>query len=53
MIEKKEKRKKMVEILYVSDCCGAYLADAHVEYEICPDCHDHCVVIREEYTVAK
>lgn len=43
----------MIEVLYISDCCGAYLADAHVEYEICPDCHDHCMVIREEYTVAK
>ena len=42
----------MIEILYISDCCGAYLADCHVEYEICPDCQDHCEVVREEYTVS-
>ena len=45
-------KKKMIEILYILDCCGAYLADCHVEYGICPDCQDHCEVVREEYTIA-
>ena len=40
-----------IEILYISDCCGSYLSDDHVAYEICPDCHEHCEVIREEYNV--
>lgn len=53
MMETKEKGRKMIEILYISDCCGAYLADDHVEYGICPDCHEHCEVIWEEYTIAE
>ena len=53
MMKTKEKGRKMIEILYISDCCGAYLADDHVEYGICPDCHEHCEVIWEEYTVAE
>lgn len=40
-----------IEILYISDCCGSYLSDDHVAFEICPDCHEHCEVIREEYNV--
>lgn len=42
----------MIEILYISDCCGAYLADCHVEYGICPDCREHCEVLTEEYAVS-
>ena len=50
--KKKGKEKKMqIEILYISDCCGSYLSDDHVAFEICPDCHEHCEVIREEYNV--
>ena len=50
--KKKGKEKKMqIEILYISDCCGSYLSDEHVAYEICPDCKEHCEVIREEYNV--
>ena len=35
--------------LYISDCCGEYLADDHVEYEVCPQCKEHCDVITEYY----
>ena len=41
-----------IETLYLSDCCGSYLSDIHVEYGICPDCCDHCEVVKEEYIVA-
>jgi hypothetical protein len=37
-----------LEIIYTSDCCGAYLSDAHVEHGICPECAEHCEVIKEE-----
>jgi len=35
--------------LYISDCCGEYLAMEQAEYEICPRCHEHCEVLTEEY----
>ena len=38
-------------IIYTSDCCGAYLSDAHVEHGLCPECGDHCDVIKEEILV--
>ena len=38
-------------ILYLSDCCGEYLADEHVAYEVCPRCGEHCEVVSEEYPV--
>jgi hypothetical protein len=41
-----------ITILYLSDCCGAYLSDEHICYEICPDCREHCEVLTEEYAVA-
>ena len=41
-----------METLYISDCCGEYLASEHVEYEVCPRCKEHCEVITEEYTLA-
>ena len=40
-----------VTILYLSDCCGAYMSDEHICYEVCPDCKDHCEVVIEEYPV--
>jgi hypothetical protein len=39
-----------MNILYLSDCCGSYMGDAHIEYEICPDCREHCEVVKEEYS---
>jgi len=39
-----------METLYLSDCCGEYLADEHVEYEVCPRCKEHCEVLTEDYT---
>jgi len=38
-------------IIYTSDCCGAYLADAHVEHGLCPECGEHCEVNKEEILV--
>ena len=38
-----------MQILYISDCCGAYLDDAEIEYGICNDCFEHCEVLIEEY----
>lgn len=40
-----------VTILYLSDCCGAYMSDEHICYEVCPDCKDHCEVVIEDYPV--
>ena len=37
---------------YTSDCCGAYLDDAQIEYGICNDCGEHCEIITEEYPVS-
>jgi len=44
-----ENRKMEIQILYISDCCGSYLDDCHVEYGICNDCGEHCEVLTEEY----
>jgi hypothetical protein len=44
-----ENRKMEMQILYISDCCGAYLDDAQIEYGICNDCGEHCEIITEEY----
>jgi len=38
-----------IQILYISDCCGAYLDDAQIEHGICNDCGEHCEIITEEY----
>jgi len=38
-----------IQILYISDCCGSYLDDCHIEYGICNDCGEHCEIITEEY----
>ena len=35
--------------VYVSDCCGAYLDDAHVQHGICHECGEHCEVLTQEY----
>jgi hypothetical protein len=40
-----------IVILYLSDCCGEYLSDDHVQYEICPRCKEHCEVLTEECAV--
>jgi len=40
-----------VEVVYVSDCCGAYLDDGCVQHGICSDCAEHCEVITEEVVV--
>jgi len=40
-----------IEIIYTSDCCTAYLSDAHVEHGLCPECGDHCEVNKEEILV--
>lgn len=37
-----------LEVVYVSDCCGAYLDDGHVQHGLCSDCAEHCEVIAEE-----
>jgi hypothetical protein len=47
-----ENRKMEMQILYISDCCGAYLDDAQIEYGICNDCGEHCEIITEEYPVS-
>lgn len=46
-----ENRKMNLEIVtvYVSECCGAYLDDAQVQYGICHDCGEHCEIVTEEY----
>jgi len=46
-----ENRKMDLEIVtvYVSDCCGAYLDDAHVQHGICHECGEHCEIVTEEY----
>ena len=46
-----EGRKMDLEIVtvYVSDCCGAYLDDAHVQHGICHECGEHCEIITEKY----
>lgn len=44
-----ENRKMEMQILYISDCCGAYLDDAQIQYGICNDCGEHCEVLTEEY----
>lgn len=41
-----------VEVVYVSDCCGSYMTDGHVQHGICPDCAEHCEVIKEEVVVS-
>jgi hypothetical protein len=46
-----ENEKMTFEIIYTSDCCGAYLSDAHVEHGICPECAEHCEVNKEEILV--
>jgi len=38
-----------MQVLYISDCCGSYLDDCHIEYGICNDCGEHCEVLTEEY----
>ena len=38
-----------MQILYISDCCGSYLDDCHIEHGICNDCGEHCEVLTEEY----
>jgi hypothetical protein len=47
--QKKRKRKMEMQILYISDCCGAYLDDDEIEYGICNDCFEPCEVLIEEY----
>jgi len=42
----------METTLYLSDCCGEYLADEHVEYEVCPRCKEHCEIVTEKYVEA-
>jgi len=44
-----EKMELEIVTVYVSDCCGAYLDDAHVQHGICHDCGEHCEIITEEY----
>jgi len=44
-----EIEKMEMQILYISDCCGSYLDDCHIEYGICNDCGEHCEIITEEY----
>ena len=44
-----EIEKMEMQILYISDCCGSYLDDCHIEYGICNDCGEHCEVLTEEY----
>lgn len=46
-----ENRKMEIEIIYTSDCCTAYLSDAHVEHGLCPECGDNCEVNKEEILV--
>lgn len=29
---------------YVSNCCGAEMNGMWQDYEMCPDCHEHCEV---------
>jgi len=44
-----EIEKMEMQILYISDCCGSYLDDCHIEYGICNDCGEHCEIVTEEY----
>jgi len=38
----------METIFYSSDCCGEYIADEHVQYEVCPRCKEHCEIVTEK-----
>jgi hypothetical protein len=44
-----EKMELEIVTVYVSDCCGAYLDDAQIQYGICHDCGEHCEIVTEEY----
>lgn len=46
--ERKRERQMQIEIIYTCGECGEYLSDIHVEHEVCPNCADHCTVVREE-----
>ena len=37
-----------ISVYFVSDCCNSDMSFAQTDYGICPDCHEHCEVIREE-----
>lgn len=32
----------------VSNCCGAIMNSMWIDYEMCPDCHDHCEIEEED-----
>ena len=44
-----QKMNLEIVTVYVSDCCGAYLDDAHVQHGICHECGEHCEIVTEEY----
>lgn len=31
----------------ISNCCGVRMNSMWQDYEMCPDCHDHCEIIEE------
>ena len=34
--------------MLISDCCGAHITLDFVDFEICPDCGEHCEIIDED-----
>ena len=30
---------------YVSECCGAEITGVGLDYSICPDCREHCIIV--------
>jgi len=31
--------------VFISDCCGVEMTSDMLDYEICPDCREHCTII--------
>jgi len=42
-----------LEIMLTSDCCGVIVDGIFAQYEICPDCKEHCEIISEEVPVSR
>ena len=40
--------ENVIRVYFVSDCCGCEMTFAQTDYGICPDCGEHCEVIRQE-----
>ena len=40
--------KNPISVYFVSDCCNSDMTFAQTDFGICPDCGEHCEVIRQE-----